>query len=325
MTGPSDNSSEADPGVTDVDSAAAAFRTMMRDEDETPAEPGEPGEEPELVLDSEGEQEDKPSEPETAIDAPVSLNAAEKKAFEQLPSEAQRLIADVETRRNAQVQDVTTKASEAQRTADARAAAADATARQSYATQLDQFVAAFEPQMPDPQLAYSNPGQYVAEKAQFDALKAQHDSLVQQVRGVKTEADTANTVAFQQERDRALMTHPQIANPETRDTYVKGIMDLAGEVGLDPATIANNATGPEFLALAKIADRLTTAEAKAAKYDAAMAKQMTAVRQGKQRTMRPNAGQSEGTGQGRAYTDATTRLRDSGNIKDAAAAFRAIL
>lgn len=298
MDGPSVNTTEAASVPATIADAAADFENYLfpEEQDETnPETEGEP-EEGELEIEDEeaGEEEGEPEQP-PAIAPPPSLNAEEKAAFLAASPEAQQAWSAAETRRNTQVQEATTKAANAQREAEATAARADAEAGTRYAQQLDQFVKAFEPQAPDPQLAYQNPAQYIAEKAQYDALKAQHDTLVQQVQGIGSQAQQAADQAFLQQRDREILSIPQIANAETRDDYVKGIMGMAQDAGFDPDQIAKHATGTEFKALAKFYDRLTTAEDKAAKYDKAMARQMQKVRASKGRNLRPNAAPQEGT------------------------------
>lgn len=273
---------------------AAAFEQFFDPEDEQgeqdTEEEGDEGalEGEDLELDDE-EAGDAEVEPETAIDAPISLNAEEKKAFAAASPEAQQAWAAAETRRNAQVQEATTKASDAQRAAEARTAQADAQAQVVYAQQLNEFVKAFEPTVPDTRLAYDNPAQYIAEKAQYDAAKAQHDDLVQQVRGMAESASQTVDQTFLQQRDQELMGIPQVANPETRAEYLEGIFALADEVGFGREQIVGQATAAEVAALGKISERLKAAEGKAAKYDQAMASKMQRVRQGKSRSNRPSA------------------------------------
>lgn len=308
--------------VTDVDSAAAALANMdlpIEQDEELPGQ-DDSGDDAELDLDDE-EQEDEEGEPEVpAIAAPISLNAEEKAKFAQLPPEAQQVILAVETRRNAQVQEATTKASEAQRTADARAAQADAEAKSIYGQQLEQFVSAFKPEPPDYSLAQTDPATYIAHKAAYDAQNAQYEELVQQVRGVKSEADQEAQAVFIQQRDRELLTIPEIANPETRKDYLDRAMGMASELGFDQAELAQGATARDIKALSQIADW----KAKAERLDKAMSKQMQKVRAGKPRALRPNAAQPEGSGKHRAFTEATTRLRGSGTVDDAAAAIAAL-
>lgn len=315
------------PAPTSASDKAADFENFLYGDEAEEDEGSEPeaedeGElEPEDLDEGDEEQADEEGEPgEPAIDAPVSLNAEEKKVFAQLPPEAQRAWAESENRRNAQVQEATTKASNAQREAEARAAAADAEAKRVYAAQLEQIGKAFEPNPPDPMLAQHDPARYIAEKAQYDALKAQHDDYMQQVRALGNEAETQADAAFVQNRDRELMTHPKIANPETREAFLAGVFGLAESVGFDPSHIARNATGAEVLAIAAIYERLSAAEEKAAKYDRAISKQMQKVRAAKQRNLRPNAApqaQSRNAQAGKAWE----RVKATKSREEKASAF----
>ncbi len=325
------------PVTHTVDSAAAALSSVFRSADE-PEERGETdgasddadqnvndefadddfAEDGEESEGEEGEQDGEPEEP--AIDAPASLNAEEKAVFAQLPKEAQEAWSASETRRNKQVQEATTKASQAQREHEARAAAADAEAKRIYAAQLNQFVAAFEPQRPDPQLAAQDPQRYIAAQAQYEAQKAQHDQLVQQISAFDAEATEEERKAFVQQRDRELMAIPEIANEETRKEYLDGAFAIAAELGYDQAELAEGMTARDIKALAVAREW----KAKAEKYDAAMSRRMKRVRAGKNRTLKPGAAQPEGSGN-RAYTQAKQRLEKTGSVDDAAAAFKAIL
>lgn len=233
MAHPSDLEADSATATISMADAASVFADdddiEIQGEDETPIDDEDFDDEPEGdELEGESDDEiDEDDEPEEAIDAPVSLNKAEKDAFSQLPKEAQQFVTQLESRRASQVQEATTKASEAQRNADARAAAADAEAKRVYATQLDQFIKAFEPQMPDAQMAYNDPQRYVAAKAQYDAQKAQHDQLVQQVRGIGSQAEQEVSHTFYQQRDRELMAIPEVANEETRAAYLDKVLPEA--------------------------------------------------------------------------------------------------
>ena len=288
MASPSVNAEATNAPAPSASDRLTDFEKFLdEDEQDSPeASEGDPLEEgEELELDEGEEQEDEGDEPETAIETPVSLNAEEKKAFAAASPEAQQAWAASETRRNAQVQEATTKAASAQRTAEATAAQADATAKAVYAQQLDQWLTAFEPEMPDPQTAYSDPARYIAEKAQYDATKAQHDNLVQQVRGINQEANTEAQQAFVAQRDRELMTIADVANPETRQGYLDRVMDAAELLGYDRNTVANSASAADIKAIAMAAEW----KAKADRLDKAVSKQMQKVRASKGKNLRPNA------------------------------------
>lgn len=276
------------PAPVSVDEKAADFENFLFGDEEEGEEDIETEAEEVDELDDleEEDQEDEADEPEVpAIEAPVSLNAEEKEVFAQLPPEAQQAWAASETRRNTQVQEATTKASNAQREAESRAAAADAQARRQYADQLDKFVAQYEPQAPNPQLAQQNPQAYIAQEAQYRAMKAQHDEIVQQVKAFGQEADQEAQQAFVQQRDRELMQIPEIANPETRDGFIKRAMSVAEELGYDLGELSQGMNARDLKALAYVADL----KDKASKYDKAMSRQMQKVRSAKGKSLRPNA------------------------------------
>jgi hypothetical protein len=329
MAHPSESTEAVVAPVHDVDSAAAAFRSMMpadegeaREEEdkETQAPAVVEGDDPEIELDAPEEEDGKSGEPETAIDAPASLNAEEKALFAQLPEEAQRAWAASETRRNTQVQTATTKAAEAQRLADERAATADAQAKKVYATQLMSFVQGLAPAAPSPQLAIADPGRYIAEKAQYDADLAQLNTFAQQVMALDTEADTQLDKTFIESRDRALYAIPEVQNEATRSEFFGKAVEAAKALNLDTPAL-NRATADEWQKLRQVHDWKTKAD----KYDAAMSRQMQRVREGKpssSKTMRPGAAQPVGSAPNKAFGDATQRLKSSGSIDDAAAAFK---
>lgn len=317
-----DTSEAVDAPVSDMDSAAAAIGKLMgggdepRDEDEdlTTDGEGEP-DDGDLDLDDEEQdaEDDEPDQP--AIEAPVSLTAEEKAKFAALPKEAQQYVAELEGRRAVQVQTATTKAAEAQRTAEAAAARADALAQAKYAQQLKVFGDNLAPQRPDPNLAYQDPQAFIAQQAQYEAAKAQHDDFMQQVQSLGTDAETAMTEAEVQQRDRELMTLPEVANEATREQFFSKAIEAGKTLGLDMNQIGH-ATAGELKALRQVADWREKAE----KYEAATARQMQRVRDGKKaRTTKPNAAQPSSS-EGRGYREARQRLAKTGDVKDAAAA-----
>lgn len=239
-----------------------------------------------LSLEEDGEDDGESEPSKSAIAAPVSLNADEKAQFAQLPEDAQRFITSLETRRNEQVQQVTTKASNAQRDAEARAAQADAQAKQVYAQQLKHVISAFRPAAPDPAIAQTDPGMYIALKAQHDADAAQFDQFEQQVSALDGQASQEIDNNFIQARDRELMALPEVRDEATRSQFFEKAVRAATNLGLETEAL-NTATAAEWQKLRQIDDW----KDKADKYDAAMARKMQRVRQGKGRTNRPGAAQ----------------------------------
>lgn len=309
----------------DLDSAAAAISNLdgVMDDDPKDDEDSASEEENDLDLseDEEDGQDDDEDEhpPEDAIDAPVSLTAEEKAKFAALPKEAQQYVADLESRRAIQVQTATTKASEAQRSAEQAAARADANAQALLAQRVKAIAEAYAPEMPDPQMATYDPATYIALKAQYDAKLAQHNDLVQHAESIGNEANQAMTQAEIQQRDSELMAIPEVANEATREEWFKKALGAADVLGLDRSQM-DHATAAELKALRQVADWREKAE----KYEAATARQMQRVRDGKKtRTTKPNAAQPS-SAEGRGYRESRERLNKSGDVKDAARAIAAL-
>lgn len=313
-----------DAPVDDMDSAAAAIGRLnlsgddpLTDDDRRDEAGDEDlGDDQRDDLDlSEDEEGGDPEPAEPAIEAPASLNAEEKAAFAAASPEAQRAWAAAESRRNGQVQQATTKASEAQRAAETRAAQADAQAKAVYAQQLKAFAAQFAPQRPDPQLAHTDPATFIALNAQYEAQSAQHSDLVQQIEGLGQQAAVEMTQAEMADRDRELMMVPEVMNEETRSQFFERSIAVARDMGLNPDDL-NRANATEWKALRQVSDW----KEKADKYDSAMARQMQRVRDGKRtKSARPNAAQPS-SGREQGFRDAKQRARQSGDVRDAAAA-----
>ena len=127
---------------------------------------------------------------------------------------------------------------------------------------------------------------------------------------------------FVQERDKALMQIPQIANEDTRQEYLDRVFDpsMIEALGYDRAELAQIADAEDVKRLNTIADWRD----KAAKYDAAMSKKMKRVRQGKARATRPAAAQEQSSNQ-RALQEGIKRQRQSGGRDGTRQAIKALL
>lgn len=308
----------ADDAATRLDAFFAQEDGDEPEPDEDSAEEEAPeGDEPE-----EDEQDDEDDEPETVIDAPVSLNAEEKAVFAQLPKEAQQAWSASETRRNAQVQEATTKAANAERQAnEARATAAQeasAQAKSVYAIQLAQWAEKYKPQEPSYELARVNPAEYIAQRAQYDFLQAQYDNDMQQAESLWAEAEKETASLEDGQRVRDLLSVPELASDDTRGEFLARAYEAAELLGYPTSLVDEQASGMDVKALATAHGW----KAKADKYDALISKQMTRVRDFK--TAKPNAAQPLGSGKARAQVKTQQRLRDTGDIRDAAAAIAAL-
>jgi hypothetical protein len=287
MTSPSGSPEAASAPVSASDKAADFENFLFGDEQDEESEVDEgkvEGDDLEAPEPAEDQADEPDAEPEKAIDPPVSLNAEEKAAFSQLPSEAQVAWAAAETRRNTQVQEATTKAAQAQRDAEARAAAADAHAQTEYAARLEEVGKAFAPREPDP-AQYQTETAYLIACRQHDNALAQHDKFMQQVQTMKAGSQAQAVAVDNHARAMDLLTVPELADPTTRNDYLKQSLELVQEIGLDPVAFENTASSQDFKALKQVAEW----KAKAGKFDSANAKSMERVRAAKGKTLRPGA------------------------------------
>lgn len=304
-----------------TDDAAAALDALFAEEgdDEEETDPETDADE----ADDDGEEQDdeQDEEPDApAIEPPASLTADEKARFAQLPPEAQQMLSEVETRRNQQVQQATTKAAEAQREAQAAAANAQMEAARTYAEQYRQFVTSYAPAEPDPNLAYTNPQLYIQHKAQYDAEMAQHSKVVQQIDAMKAAADQHFTIQQQEwSRQQAaeLMKVPEFADPAKRGPFLETLSNIGAELGFTPEAMAD-ASASEILALKRAAEWKADSE----KLKALQGRKMQRVRDAK--STKPNTAQPVGAGKARLRSDTMQRVRQSGDVKDAAAAILAL-
>lgn len=298
---------------------AAALESELGDfipdleDDEEPE--GEEGDEYEADDDLEGEDDDSEEPGEPAIPPPVSLNAEEKEVFAQLPPEAQQAWAASETRRNTQVQEATTRASEAQRVAEAKAAQANAQAEAVFAEQLKAVVGAFAPQEPDP-ANYASIEHYRHAKAVYDHQLAQHNEFAQQVAVVGKETPEQKAARYQA-RDQQLLTIPEIADPATRDSYIQGAFSVAEELGYDRADLMENMDAGDLKALAQAAKWKADSE-ELARIRAKSQERVRDKSTGKFRAMKPGAAPHGDTRRGSA-DKAFQRLKEAqgGKSRDA--------
>lgn len=304
------------PATLSMADAAAVFDDLPEEgEDEVlpqAEDEAEEGEDLELEEDDQEGDEDEPEAP--AIDPPASLNAEEKKAFAQLPPEAQQLIADVETRRNQQVQEATTKAANREREAETAQQQAAVTAQRHFAAQLVEFSKAYLPD--EPQRAwYADDASYLVDARAYDNAIAQHNAIVQQALGMRDEANEAQAEIDHSQRVADLMTVPKLADPATRADYIKSTLEVIAELGLNPEAFEKTASSADFKATEQVAEW----RADSIKYRAALSRQMQRVRAGKSKTLRPSAAQTT-SGAERVSTQAMKAFRSNPSDRRAAAA-----
>ena len=325
---------EAGSPPVSIAEKAAAFEDVLfaegdpfaeEDEDTSAEAEGEDDDIDELgdddVEEGEDDESDEPEQP--AIDPPVSLNAEERTVFAQLPVEAQQAWAASETRRNAQVQEATTRASEAQRVAEAKAATAERQAEARFAQQLKEVVTAFAPAEPDPAKFRGHPNGlalFEHAKAEYDYAKAQHEQFAQQVASIGVETPEAKAARIQA-RDQMLLTIPEVADPATRDTYIQSAFSVAEELGYDKADLAENMDAGDLKALAKAAKWKADSE-ELARIRAKSKERVREKGTGKFRSMKPGSqGDARRVNPDKAFqrVKAAQKSKDRGVRLDAAA------
>lgn len=329
MAHPDTEVSEAvDVRPADDDAAAVdAFDRILTGEEEEGEDP-EVEETEEEADEAEPEDTDEVEEQEEpAIPAPVSFNAEEKAVFATMTTEQQRAVAAIENRRNAQVQQATTRAAEAERQATANAQAQLAQIQREYAAGLEQYQAMFQVEEPDVSLIVSNPHEYQRQLAIYKATTAQYQYLEQQKSQALQQAqayEREQEERFEAEQRSILARElPEWNDPEQRQKIATSIIEVGQELGYSPEEL-KDVTARDILAL----NRFAKDREKAAKYDALMSQKMEAVRAAKGKPapvqMKPGTAQPKGSGQRRAYGEAITRLKSSGSDADAMAAFEAM-
>lgn len=321
----------ARPPVSIAEKAAAFEETLFADgdpfgeeEEGNSAEPEVEDEDIDFDDDDDVEEEETSEDDEQddipAIEPPVSLNADEKAVFAQLPVEAQQAWAASETRRNQQVQEATTRASEAQRVAEAKAAQANAQAEAVFSEQLQAVVDAFRPIEPDPANYRSIP-EYQHAKAIFDHQLAQHNEFAQQVATVGKETPEQKAARLEA-RDKQLLTIPEVADPATRDGYIQSAFEVAELLGYDKADLAENMDAGDLKALAQAAKWKADSE-ELARIRAKSKERVRDKSTGKFRSMKPGSAPHGDPRQGTA-AKAFDRLKSAQGTRDNAAKAKAM-
>jgi hypothetical protein len=249
------------------------------------------GTEPEQGEDqSEPDQQQDEIEPEAAIDAPVSWNKEAKEKFAQLPPDMQTFLAQQDAQRNRQVQDVTTRAKEAQHQAAAEAAQQVANSQQLYAQQLEMVAASFLPPEPNP-AQFQDMQSFAHAKFQYDQAHAQHQQLMQHAQQIRSQADQ-QTQQYAQEAILRDARNVALDLPEVRDAtayqqLVQDLTPIARELGYDDQRIAQ-AWPSDVLAMRRVAEY----KADAQKWRQLQSRKMEGVRAAKNlpKVTQPGAG-----------------------------------
>jgi hypothetical protein len=170
------------------------------------------------------------------------------------------------------------------------------------------------PKAPDPSLAMTNPGQFVAEEAMHKAAMAQVNAVIEKATAPKEAANKLNeeqrSEYLQSENAKLAEAFPQTVKPEARKKFFDDAMSAASELGYTAQEI-QGATDHRLFKLAHYA-RLGLAAEKARAKAAQKVVNVPPVAQ-QRRTQGVN------TTKTRANQDAVKRLANSGSIHDAMA------
>lgn len=202
--------------------------------DDQPQE-GEEGDEQQSDDDDDGDDTPEP------VSTPASLKAEEKEQFAQLPQEAQRMLSEVLSRRDQEIQQGLQQARSAQQDAERAAADHAAQIQQQYADKFAGLVQAFQPTPPPLELARTNPAEYQYQKALFDEQNGQYQQLVGAIDGISNQSAqhfSAQQQEWQQAQVKQLLSIPEIADESTRAQTLSAITELGKEAGYTDEELA---------------------------------------------------------------------------------------
>jgi hypothetical protein len=239
------------------------------------------GDEPEQSDDEpvDDDQTDEVDEPEAAIDPPVSWDKEAKAKFAQLPPDMQAFLAEQDAHRNRQVTDVTTRAAEAQRQAQAELQANVAESQQYYAQQVELVAQQFLPPEPNP-AQFQDMQSYLYAKDQYGQALAQHQQLMQHASQIRSQAEQQlqqqQIQMLQQDAKRVSIELPELNDQTQYQQLVQDLTPIAKELGYDDERIAQ-AWPSDILAM----KRVKGWKDKASKWDSLQARKMEGVRSAK--------------------------------------------
>lgn len=325
-----------------MSTAAAAFgelppaptNAQIEEEDRRAEEEGEEEEQRPIDENVEGEQDDRDAEeeseasdeqdeePETAIAPPVSWDAEGKELFAELPPVLQQKLVARESQRDGFVN---AKAVEAQQSRDAADAAhaQNIQLHRQYAEQLNTYAQALEVPEPDYSLIATDPMAFAQQMAAYKQSTAQRDYLAQQSAEAIRQAEyiTQQHSRQQQAADDAALTEaiPEWSDPAKRTEVLSGVVETARALGW-PDELIRQARPVDILGVKKAMEWKSDAE----KWRNLQKAKMEPVRAAKTlpKVSKPGAAQPKGSARVQGLQDSMTRLRQTGDVKDAAAAFR---
>jgi hypothetical protein len=323
----------ADTQDQTLDAAASAFGAL--DAPEQPREEGEQPEENGIDIPEEGEENveqegDEPSadEPEAeqapekpAIDAPASWTPEHKAAFAQLPPDTQQFLAARESERERFIHAKSQETAAARR--EVESASSQIQSFRQYAEMAEEMLNAYQPQRPDYGLIATDPAAYAQKLAEFEAQTDQRNQLAHRSLLARQQAAQFEQLQRQQavmvDYQKLVAAVPEYADASKRGEMLQSWTPTAEALGY-PTDRMSEADSTDLLALRKATEWRTKAE----KWDQAQQAKMATVRSAKPspKVATPGTAQPKGSERARGFNDSMNRLRQSGDVRDAAAALR---
>lgn len=233
------------------------------------------------------------------VDAPHSWSKEDQEVFAKLDPAAQGVIARREAERDRFVQQKSIEAATTRNQVANEARDIIVKMHEDHAQKLAAYAQMILPQQPDQRLLYSqNPDDvtsYHRQKAAYDASVDQQQSLHQQIADAQAAAQSAREQSQQAERhsdaQRLQEQLPEWFDPSSGPKLRETLQSIGAELGY-PNELMAEASSTDIIALKKAADW----KAKAAKYDAIVAKRMEVVRSAKRLPQmgRPGAAPTKG-------------------------------
>ena len=271
-------------------------------EAEAPATPE--GEQAEVEVEAE------PIEPVVAIDPPVSWSKEDREVFAKLDPDAQRVIAQRERARDAEVnRRLQESAANEKRLTDAQAAF------EQERQQLYEALTARLPQPPDDALIDDDPVEYMRQQAQYNREIAEYQNMASkrqqeaQRQAAEQQRILAETMRTEAQRLNELI--PDIADPVKGPQLKADIVRFATDSGIEPESL-NMASATEIHILHK-----------AMKWDAAQKAALAAKAKPVPKVSTPGNARTTAEQAADLRRSAIMKLDRSGSIEDALAALRA--
>lgn len=276
-------------------------------------------EEPEEEEAPEGDEEVEVAEPEPEIEPDNSLTAEEKEAFKAAPPEVKkafnRRVGELTRSFHAKAQEVANVRQAAEMEALRFAEQVQAQAAQA----LNYYAEQMKPQMPDARLARTDPASYAYMMQNYHEANAQREQAQRQAQeALQNQQAYQAEIARQEEQTYSLRLQselPELFDPANGQALVSELSATATALGFDPAQITD-------VAALKALKVTSEWKAKAAKYDAAIARKSAPVVSRPTPTAKPGTAQQSGRSR-RSQIDAAwdaAKSAKTGASRDAALA-----